>query len=140
MSGSCGSCSSESSSSSWSTYKGHIFLLLVLALSLSLALSAARTKESGHTHIAWHVSRAHAVFDGVYGAEVVANLSDFRSGLLSTVLDAFDKNKPQTEVHPQPAFTNPGSHLLSSYPLLLFTYFACIQQGRDWSVMQHSCL
>jgi hypothetical protein len=35
---------------------------------------------------------------GAYGAAASANLSDFKSGLLSTMLDAFDTTKPQGQV------------------------------------------
>lgn len=68
-----------------------LMLLLVL---LALAQKAAEA----YTYTSWHECSAQAVYGGSYGAEVLGNLSDFRSNLLSKVWQSFDPTVPYLEV------------------------------------------
>jgi hypothetical protein len=73
-----------------------VVVLLLVALTAAAAFAAFRSTASGQSHILWSVTRSRAVYGGRYGTEVIANLSDFKSGLLSTVLDAFDDKRNKT--------------------------------------------
>jgi len=68
-------------------------VLLVLLAAASLAAPAA-----AYTYTSWHECSAQAVYGGIYGAEVLGNLSDFKSGLLSQVWQSFDPAVPYAEV------------------------------------------
>lgn len=68
--------------------------LLLLLLQLLIVLQAA----SAYTYTSWHECSAQAVYGGIYGAEVLGNLSDFRSSLLSQVWKSFDPDVPYAEV------------------------------------------
>lgn len=68
-----------------------VMLLLVL-------LAVAQKAAEATTYTSWHECSAQAVYGGAYGAEVLGNLSDFRSNLLSKVWQSFDPTVPYLEV------------------------------------------
>lgn len=84
------SCCTTSTSSrcSWLTP-------LVLLLSVAAFFSTA----SAYSYASWHECGSQAVYGGAYGAEVMANLSDFKSSLLSHVWSSFDPSVPAVQVH-----------------------------------------
>ena len=66
---------------------------------LQLLLTAALVAPSlAYTYTSWHECSAQAVYGGIYGAEVLGNLSDFKSGLLSHVWKSFDPDVPYAQV------------------------------------------
>lgn len=51
-----------------------------------------------YTYTSYDECSAQGVYDGVYGADLVANLTDFRSNLLSHVFKSFDPTEPYPQV------------------------------------------
>lgn len=83
-------CCTSSTRCSW-------FTPLVLLLSLA----AFTTTASAYSYASWHECGSQAVYGGAYGAEVMANLSDFKSSLLSHVWSSFDPAVPAIQVRAQ---------------------------------------
>jgi hypothetical protein len=73
------------------THQGQLLLLLQLLIALQAA--------SAYTYTSWHECSAQAVYGGMYGAEVLGNLSDFRSNLLGHVWKSFDPHVTYAEVN-----------------------------------------
>lgn len=69
-----------------------LFLLQLVAASILLGPAAASTYGS------WHECSAQAVYGGWYGAELLTNLTSFKSNLLSHVWSSFDPTVPYPEV------------------------------------------
>ncbi len=63
-----------------------------------LLLGTFAAAAHAYTYTSWHECSAQAVYGGIYGAEVLANLSDFRSGLLGQVWQSFDPTVPYPQV------------------------------------------
>jgi hypothetical protein len=69
-----------------------------MGIKVVLLLLAATATAHAYTYTSWHECSAQAVYGGIYGAEVLSNLSDFRSGLLSQVWKSFDPTVPYAKV------------------------------------------
>lgn len=70
----------------------------LLLFSLALGVLCLAAPAAAYTYTSWHECSAQAVYGGIYGAEVLGNLSDFKSGLLSHVWKSFDPTVPYAEV------------------------------------------
>jgi hypothetical protein len=71
---------------------------LALACVALLALCGAPQRSAASTYGNWHECSAQAVYGGMYGAELLANLSSFKSGLLGHVWRTFDPEVPAPQV------------------------------------------
>jgi hypothetical protein len=102
--GSSSSSSNIISSSNSSSSRRHVIVhtssfasLLLLALTAAAYYTTSKSNAVAF-HTLQHACVSQSVYDGAYGAEAVANLSNFRSGLLSTVVDEFDSTNPKLKV------------------------------------------
>lgn len=89
--------------------QGQLLLQLLIAATAVLHAHA-------YTYTSWHECSAQAVYGGIYGAEVLGNLSDFKSNLLTHVWQTFDPEVPAAQVS---AYT-------TSFVVCLHYFLCCV--------------